>query len=197
MRKEKIEELKKDIEDLKTIKYSNIHKIDGKFLSIEQVDCELNNGVTIKRERIIKNGKDGNVVMIFPITKEGNVILVIQPRVFSKMTVGVEIPAGYIESGEEPIQAAKRELEEETGYVAEELIPIAKYYQDQGCSRAVSYSYLAKGCEKKLEQNLDPTEYVRYFECTLEELDELIDNDYILGAHALIAVEKAKKYINK
>ncbi|SRR5574344_636096 len=194
MRKEKLEELKKDIEELKTIEFSNSHKITGKFLSIEQVDCKLNNGKTIKRERIIKNGQDGNAVMILPITKEGNVILVIQPRVFSKMTVGVEIPAGYIEEGEEPMDAARRELQEETGYVSEEMIPLAKYYQDQGCSKAISYSYLAKGCERKFKQQLDPTEYVKFFECTTEELEELIEKGYILGAHALIAVEKAKKY---
>ncbi len=197
MRKEKLEELESYINELKTIKAEEIDASPNGFLSIKRYQCTLNNGKNIIREKIIKNGKDGNAAIILPITKEGNVILVVQPRVFKPLTVGVEIPAGYIEDNEEIIEGAKRELKEETGYVCEEMIMLAKYFQDSGCSAAFNHSFLALNCTKISEQNLDKDEYIKFFECTFQEALELIDLGYISGANPLIAFEKAKKYLNK
>lgn len=195
IRAEKLKELNKYIEELKTIEFNNKKVINKGFLSIEQYTCKINNGKTITREKLVKNGKDGSASVILPITKEGNVLLVTQPRVFSKSTVGIEFPAGYIEEGEDPSVSAKRELEEETGYVPEEIILLAKYYQDEGCSAAFNYCYLALNCTKTKEQHLDKDEYIRYFECSFEEAIELQELGYICGANSLIALEKAKNYI--
>ena len=146
---------------------------------IKRYSCLLNNGKKIIRERIIKNNKDGSAAIILPITKEGNVLLVVQPRVFKPTTVGVEVPAGYIEDDEDPILSAKRELEEETGYACRDMILLAKYFQDSGCSSAYNHCFLALDCEKVTEQHLDKDEFVRYFECSFEEALELIDLGYI------------------
>ena len=197
MRKEKLEELEKYINELKTIKINEIDNSGKGFLSVKRYSCLLNNGKTITRERIIKNGKDGSASIILPITKEGNVILVVQPRVFKPSTVGVEIPAGYIEENEEASVSASRELEEETGYRAKEMILLAKFFQDSGCSGAFNHCFLALDCEKVSEQHLDKDEFVKYFECTFDEALELIDLGYINGANPIIAFEKAKAYLNK
>jgi len=62
------EEIEKIFNEYKTI---NRTKIEGNnFLKVESYLCELNNGKKIKREKILKAGKDGNAVVIFPITKE-------------------------------------------------------------------------------------------------------------------------------
>ena len=132
MRKEKLEELKSYIEELKTIKterkeeqfiYHKEQPIKRKgFINVESYDCTLQNGIIIPREKIVKGGKDGNAAIILPVTNEGNTLLVIQPRVFTKETVCVELPAGYIEENEDPITAGKRELVEETGYLSNNLI---------------------------------------------------------------------------
>ena len=197
MRKEKLEELEKYINELKTIKINEIDNSGKGFLSVKRYSCLLNNGKTITRERIIKNGKDGSASIILPITKEENVILVVQPRVFKPSTVGVEIPAGYIEENEEASVSASRELEEETGYRAKEMILLAKFFQDSGCSGAFNHCFLALDCEKVSEQHLDKDEFVKYFECTFDEALELIDLGYINGANPIIAFEKAKAYLNK
>lgn len=195
MKKSKLEELNSYIEELKTVTLKEIEKNNKSFLTTQKYSCLLNNGKTIIREKLIKNGKDGSASVVLPITEEENVILVVQPRVFSKLSVGIEFPAGYIEENEAPNISAARELEEETGYRAKEMILLAKYYQDEGCSGAFNYCYLATGCKKIKEQNLDKDEFIRYFECSFEDALELYDLGYICGANSTIAIEKAKSYL--
>ena len=168
MRKEKLEELKSYIEELKTVKIQN-SITEPKFIKIKRYDCLLNNDEIISREEIVKNNGTGSAVIILPVTKENNTVLVVEPRVFTTETVGVGLPAGYIENLENPIDSAKRELEEETGYVSNNLIELATFYQDEGCSRALNKSFLALDAEKLKNQKLDESEFIRYFECTFDE----------------------------
>ncbi len=196
MRKEKLEELEIIIDGFKSIKQEKLNK-EASFLKSEVYSCSLNNGKTIAREKIVKNGSDGSAAIILPVTKENNVILTVEPRVFTKRTVGIGIPAGYIEKDEAPYIAALRELEEETGYVPNEMIKLGGFYQDMGCSSAYNEAFIAMDCEKKSEQNLDPGEYIKYFDCTYEEALELIDMGYIEGCNAIITLAKAKKYMKR
>lgn len=196
MRKEKLEELEFIIDDLKTNKMTLLDK-EPSFIKSSVYSCNLNNGKTITRERIVKNGKDGSAAIILPVTYDNNVILTVEPRVFSKRTVGIGIPAGYIEDNEDKYVAALRELEEETGYVPKNLIYMGGFYQDMGCSGAYNETFVGLDCERLKHQNLDDGEYVKYFECTYDEALELIDMNYIEGCNAIITLNKAKKYIKK
>ncbi|HHW69229.1 MAG TPA: NUDIX hydrolase [Tenericutes bacterium] len=131
------------------------------------------------------------------MTKEHNIVLVVQPRILTEKTVTVELPTGYIDDNEEAVDAARRELEEETGYVSDEYINLINYYQDQGCSKAKIYSFLALNCKKIKKQNLDNDEYIKYFECSYDEAFELIDLGYICDANSILALEMSKKYIRR
>ena len=115
MKQNKLELIKEYIEEMKTIK-SELIANKGNFINVEQYKIKLNNGEEIIREKIRKGKRDGNAVVVLPVTKDGNFVLIVQPRVFTDKTVTVEIPAGYIDEGETPEQAAMRELIEETGY---------------------------------------------------------------------------------
>lgn len=194
MRKQKLEELKQYIEELKIIKVEPLTS-NLKFLTIEPAIYHLNNGKVMKRELLKKQNKDGSAAIVLPITKEGETLLVVEPRLGSSKTVAVSLPAGYIEKKEEPLQAAKRELEEETGYTCEEYKLLAKYYQDPGISKAHNYAYLGTGAIKKKEQSLDSDEFVRYFTCHYQEALELIELGYIEDLQAQFVLEKAKQYI--
>lgn len=196
MREEKIEELENIIDSLKTIKKEKLTK-EPRFIKSEVYKCSLNNGKTITREKILKNNKDGSAAIILPVTSDNNVVLTVEPRVFSKRTVGIGIPAGYIEDGEDSYVAALRELEEETGLVPDKLTKMGGFYQDMGCSSAYNETFLATGCKWLKNQNLDESEYIKYFECTYDEALELVDMNYIEGCNAVIALNKAKKYIKK
>ena len=196
MREEKIEELEKIIDSLKTIKKEKLTK-EPRFIKSEVYKCSLNNGKTITREKILKNNKDGSAAIILPVTSDNNVVLTVEPRVFSKRTVGIGIPAGYIEDGEDSYTSALRELEEETGLVPDKLTKMGGFYQDMGCSSAYNETFLATGCKWLKNQNLDESEYIKYFECTYDETLELVDMNYIEGCNAVIALNKAKKYLKK
>ena len=101
VRREKLEELKSYIEELKIIK-------------METLD-------TSKQKEILdslhKQGGNGNAALVLPITEDGNCILTVEPRLGATRTVAVGLPAGYVERREEALKAAIRELQEETGYV--------------------------------------------------------------------------------
>ena len=98
MKVEKFKELENYIEELKVVKMDIVDR-QSRFLEIESYDCILNNGRIIPREKVIKGKGNGNACIILPITEDGNVLLVVQPRVFTKCGVGVELPAGYVDDG--------------------------------------------------------------------------------------------------
>lgn len=196
MRKEKLEELKHYINELKTIEVIEKTPNSNKFLTVEAFNYKLNNGIILPRERIYKNGKDGSASIIMPVTKEGEILTVIEPRVFTRNGVSVGFPAGYIEKDESPELSAYRELEEETGFTTnQKLILLDSYYQDEGCSAAYNYSFLALDCEKTTDQHLDKDEVIRYMLFNYEELFELEKMGYINGANSKITLEKSKVYM--
>lgn len=197
MRREKWDELNSYIEELKTIEVLDKIDIERGFLKIKKEWFKLNNGKIIFREKLVKGKKDGSAAIILPITKDKDVVLVVQPRPLTNLSVGIELPAGYIEDGELPEISAIRELKEETGYIPENIELLANYYQDQGCSSANNYGFLATGCEKKEEQNLDKDEYIRYFKCHYQEMLELVDMGYINDANSLITIERSRQVLSK
>ncbi len=196
MRKEKLEELQSYIEKLK-VKKCELLEGYGKFLTSKRYMIELNNGEKFIREKLVKNGEEGNACIILPITTENNVILVVQPRVFTKDTVAVELPAGYVDGLEDYEMAARRELLEETGYVAEEMIHLGSFYQDQGCSGAYNKAYLAINCTKASSQNLDRDEFISYFECSYDEMLELVNRGMINDVQSQLVIERSKQYQRK
>ena len=196
MRKEKLEELNEYVELLKT-KRKKLMEMTGDFIKVNKYLVELNNGEVITREKILKGNNDGNASIVLPVTVDGNVILVVQPRVFTRSGVGIELPAGYVDVGEEYEDAARRELFEETGYVPENIRLLGQFYQDQGCSAAYNKSFLAEGCRKSGSQSLDSSEFIKYFECSVDELYELVELGMINDLQSQYTIEKAKQYIRR
>lgn len=196
MRKEKLEKLKEIVEELKTIEVTE-RKIDdkNKFLQSKPYYFKLNNGIIIPRERLIKGGKDGSAAIIMPVLPNNEILTIIEPRVFTDMTVGIGFPAGYIENGEDEKVGALRELREETGFVPNEMILMDTFYQDEGCSSALNRIFLALDCEKKYDQELDKDEIVKYMTFNYEELFELERLGYIKGCNSKLALEKSKVYM--
>ena len=192
MIKEKIDKI---IEEYKTIK---LEKVTGTgFLNIEKYKCYLNNNRIITREKITKNNRDGSAAMVLPLTTDNKVIVVVEPRVFTDTTVSVDVPAGYIEEDETGEEAAKRELQEETGYTTNDIKFLGKFYQDHGISAACNQYYLALNCKKKSKQKLDEEECVKQLEITVEELFYLLDNGYIKSLNTAYLIEKCRPYLER
>lgn len=194
MRKEIKEEIDNSIEELKTIRKSLLDE-QSKFITVDRFECILNNGKKVTREQILKNKINGDASIVLPITSDNKTIIVIQPRVFTKTTVGVSLPAGYKDDNETYLDAAKRELLEETGYVSDEIIKACSFYQDDGCSGAYNEGFIAKNAKKVSVQKLDKDEYIKYIEITLDELFELVELGYIKDVGSQLLIEKAKQNI--
>ncbi len=197
MRKEKFEQLEAIIQALSVKDSKEIQRAqEKKFIQSRVREFTLNDGSKVVREEILKAGKSGSAVIVVPVSGD-EILTVIEPRVFTKLTVGIGFPAGYIEEGEEPKEAARRELEEESGLEAEELIELDSFYQDEGCSSALNVIYLALGCKKTHEQHLDKDEFVKCMTFTYEELLELDMKGYIMGGNSKLALAKMEKYLGE
>ena len=196
MRQEKLDALN---EIVRKFSVKEIREVEGsgkKFITSVPKEYILGGGMTVRREEILKNGKAGSAVIVVPVCGE-EILTSIEPRVFTKLTVGVGFPAGYIEEGEDPKDAAIRELEEESGLEVSELIELDRFYQDEGCSAALNVIYLALGCKKTHEQHLDTDEFVECMTFTYEELLELEKMGYIMGGNSKLALHKIKEYLRK
>lgn len=197
MKKAKLNELKSYIEELKIIKKELLQE-DNEFLNIESFRCTLNNGKSMKREKILKGGLNKSACIVMPILDDAKTILVVQPRLSTSEGVSVELPAGYVEQNEKPVTAALRELREETGYVSNQIVYLDKFYQDQACGVAsYNYGFVALNCKKKFNQELDESEYLKYFECDLDDAYELTQLGYINDIQSKYVMMCAKKYLKK
>lgn len=198
MNKEKIEEIRKIIADLRVVNYNEENiETDTTFLGLKEGNYYLNNGNKMRRESVVRRSGCADAVAMFAITLEKEILLVIQPRAAlpTDDKIDIELPAGYIEEGEEPSIAAMRELNEETGYVAQDITIIDSYYPSLGYSGEKIYIAIAIGCEKKGEQHLDKDEFVSYIKVTIKEFKYLLDNDYILDATARLAYYRTLEYL--
>lgn len=150
----------------------------GNFIDLIEEDYLLPNNVVMKRERIIKNNNKEAVIVIAE-TNDNKYVLVVQNRI-NNLT-SVEFPSGYIEEGESATEAGLRELLEETGYISYDIREIDSYYNSLGIDSSKVHIVIAYGCEKVSKQNLGKYEYINYSEFSLEEIKELMDNNYING----------------
>jgi len=138
---------------------------DGKVLHVRLDGVELPNGKPAVREYVRHIG----AVAVLPLTESGEVILERQYR-YPFGEVLVEIPAGKLESPEEdPRKAAMRELEEETGAVADELVYLGDYYASPAILSERIRLYLARGLTFR-EQHTDEDEFLEVFRMPLDDL---------------------------
>ena len=150
-------------------------------------EVTLNDGTIKHSEQILKQKRNGDAVVIIPVTELNRFVIIIESRPVTYEEVAVEFPAGMVDEGETYEQAARRELEEETGYTSDKLIELEWHYQDQGCSKAIIKTYVAVNCQKTKEQNLDEGERITSLEVTEQGLDELYNNQEFNDANTKIA----------
>ncbi len=107
-----------------------------------------------------------------------------------------EIPAGTMEPGETALACAKRELEEETGYVAEEFIELGKVHILPAYSDEIIHVYLARGLTHS-KQNLDQDEIIKVVEYPLDQALQMIESGQITDALTILSLQRAWFYLHK
>ena len=157
----------------------------GKVISLQVDDVELPNGATSKREII----KHPGAVAVIAITPDNKIVMVEQYRKAMERSM-VEIPAGKLEPGEEPLVTAARELEEETGYVSRKMEHLISFYTSPGFADELVHVYVATELEMKEDSAAcDEDEFVEVIELTLEEAQQYIVEKRIYDAKTAYAVQ--------
>lgn len=149
----------------------------GDFINLIREVYSLPNNRTITREKIVKNGGKDSVIIV-ATDSNGNYILTFQTRINDKIIA--EFPSGYIEDGEGVIEAAKRELKEETGYVSDNVTLLDESYYSVGIDNSVCCIVRMKNCIKAF--NVNPNENLTYGIFTEEELKYLLNNNIMCGS---------------
>ena len=133
-------------------------------------------------------------VTILPVDEEGNCTMVRQFRYpFGRMML--EAPAGKLEYGEDPRDCAVRELSEETGFTADELIDLGRCCTSPGFSSEVLHIYLALGLHPG-DCHPDQDEFLNVEKIPLHELSRMVMDGEIDDAKTIVAVLKAEKYLS-
>ena len=141
---------------------------NGKIINVRRDDAALYDGKPCTREVVEHNGG----VCVAAITDENELLFVRQFR-YPYMEVIIELPAGKLEKGEDPFEAGKRELEEETGHIASKYYDLGKFYPTPGYCGEIIHLYAASGLTKT-QMNPDEDEYIEVEKIPVEKAVEMV-----------------------
>lgn len=164
---------------------------DGVILHVVKDKVELSNGNDTYREVIRHIG----AVCVIPITDDNEVVIERQYR-YPFDEVITEIPAGKLDSKtEDRLDAAKRELREETGIIADNWIDLGEFYPAAAYSDERITMYLAQGLHQG-EQDLDDDELLNIKKVPLKDLVDDVMAGRIPDSKTQVAILKAARYLN-
>jgi ADP-ribose pyrophosphatase len=156
--------------------------LEGRIFAVERCSWTTTDGTRLVREVVRHPG----AVTIVPVLDDGRLVLVQNWRI----AVGGplwELPAGKLEPGEPPIDTARRELQEETGYTAECMRPIGRYYTSPGFADELMHAFVATGLLPG-EAHPEPGEEVSATAFSLDEIQHMIESGELIDGKTLAAL---------
>ncbi len=161
----------------------------GRLLDVRRDEVELPDGNITVREYI---RHPGAAVMV-PLLENGDLVFLRQYR-YAVGEVMVELPAGKLDPGEDPLDTARRELAEETGYTCGSLHRLGLIHPCIGYSDEQIVVYLATGLERRGTIS-GADEFVEPFELRLEEALDWIEQGKITDVKTIIALYWTERYL--
>jgi len=169
-------------EDLSETQVASETVFQGKLLRVKCDAVSLHDGKPATREYVEHNG----AVMIIPVLDSGELLMERQYRYVLRRHC-LEFPAGKIDPGEEPLGTGRRELLEETGYVAREWTYLATIHPTVAYSTERILVYLARGLEHR-GSKLDDGEHLEVLTLPLASLLERVRSGEITDVKTVIGV---------
>jgi len=164
----------------KTLKTKKI--FSGRILNLKEVIVKLPNGKTSKRELISHPG----AAAIIPILPGNKIIFVKQYRKAIEKVL-LEIPAGTLEKNENPINCAKRELIEETGFKAKKIKKILDFYPAAGYTSERIHIFKATGLSH-VGSNTEADEFIKIEILSKKQIKKLYQERKIVDSKTLIGL---------
>ena len=164
---------------------------DGIVVKLFVDDVELPDGKKAIREIVRHPG----AVCVIPIDSDDNVIMIKQFR-YPFSEVLLEVPAGKLEPGEDPLEAVKRELEEESGVIADRVEHIGEIYTTVAIFDEKINVYLATGLTYK-NAHPDEGEFLEVEKIPLKTLVNMVMRGEIKDSKTQIAILKADKILSE
>lgn len=160
---------------------------NGKIINVYNDKVEISTGKTSYREVVEHSGG----VVILAVHKKDNIekILMVKQFRYPLKQALLELPAGKLEKDEDPFEAAKRELTEETGYIAQNWEDLGYIYTSPGYSNEKLYLYKATNLEY-VGDCPDEGEILIEYEFSIEEIKKMIQNGDITDAKTICAFMK-------
>lgn len=176
--------------DFEEKKISSEYVFKGKVIDVKRDEVVVSNGNKSTREVVEHPGG----VVILAITDNKKILTVKQFR-YPLSQISVELPAGKLEKGENPELAAKRELEEETGYIAQNWDSLGFIYTTPGFCDEKLYLYLARNLTYG-KQNPDEDEIIQCFEYSKSEVFDMIDKGIICDSKTICTIFRGREYLD-
>lgn len=173
-------------------KISGENIFDGVLLHVRRDEVELPNGHKSVREWIKHPGASS----VIPLLPDNQIILVRQFR-YPVNQVTLEVPAGKLDApGEDPVECAKRELSEETGYTAGKIWKLTTIATTVGFSDEIIHLYAATDL-KSGKQHTDEDEFINTVKVPLTAAIELVETGKIVDSKSIISILLLAKQIFK
>lgn len=153
-----------EVKNLREERISGRRVYEGRILDLEVDRVRLPNGAETSREVVRHRG----AVVVLPLHNDGRVELVRQFR-YPMGEVLLELPAGKLDPGEEPIECAGRELAEETGWRPAEIHELGSFFTTPGFTDEVLHAFIATPLEPAPDVAKDPDEAIENVTMTVEE----------------------------
>ncbi len=163
----------------------------GKIITLRLDTVSLPNGNKASREIVEHPGG----VCIAALTKENELLFVKQYR-YPYHEVVLELPAGKLEKGQNPLENGKRELKEETGAIARNYLSLGKLYPSPGYCGEIIHLYFCR-VDSFGEASPDGDEFLQVLKIPIDRAVEMVLNNEIPDAKSQTAILKTAMLLNK
>lgn len=161
---------------------------EGKVFNVRVDNIQYNGSGNLASRQVAVH--PGGAVIV-PILNNGKIILVKQYR-YPHDEIILELPAGKLDKGEEPLHCAIRELKEETGYTSNKIKKLGKIYTTPGFCNEVLHIFLAKDLSAGDHKREEGEEEMELIELSIAEIDEKIRSGEIVDAKTICGIAMYK-----
>jgi len=154
---------------------------------VRRADVRLPDGTETDYHHV----EEVETVVVLPFRPSGDDVVLIEEWRQAVDRVNRGLPAGGVEPEEDDLEAAaRRELEEETGYVADSMTHLCTTEPVNGIANSTHHTFVARGCEPASEQDLDANESIRALTLDYDDLVAAVRDGEIRDGRAVLAVTR-------